>query len=352
MLTVRALNRALLARQLLLDREDVAPKQAIERLLGLQAQSPQSPYVALWSRLLNFDPAEASRLLEKKQLVRLTVMRGTVHLVTAADARTLRPLVQGKLGRGLASGAYGRAIRGLDLDALTARARALVEEEPRTLAALRPLLAEAFPKRDPVALSYAAHFLLPLVQLPPRGLWRGSGQPVCTTLEAWTGKPLAARPDLGAVVLRYLRAFGPATVNDLQAWSGLTKLGAVVARLGKKVCVLRDDEGRTLYDVPGAPLPDADTPAPVRFLPDFDNAILGFADRRRILADADRQPPSANGVSPGAVLIDGFVKASWKFDGAALRVKPFRKLPAAEKNAVLEEGERLARFLGGSSAAI
>lgn len=343
MLSLRALNRALLARQFLLGRTTLPTQAVLTRVCGLQAQTPQSPYVALWSRMKDFDPAAASALLARKQTVRLTAMRGTVHLMTVADAAAWRPLLQDKLARMLAAQAFGKAVKRMDVGALVAHVRALVEAEPRTLADLRPLLKERFPGRDPTSMSWAAYSLTALVQLPPRGLWKGSGNPVLTTFEAWTKKRLAPRPSLERLVLRYLRGFGPATVADLQAWSGLSKLKEVVDGLGKKVRWFG-----AYVDVPEGERPDEDTPAPVRFFPDYENAILGYADRARILRPDAKPPASANGVTPGTFTVDGWVAGLWTLRNGTLRVKPFRRPAPAARRAIDEEAHALGTFLGAT----
>jgi hypothetical protein len=348
-LGLRALNRALLQRQLLLTRRKVSVAAVLERLVGLQAQTPQSPYVALWSRIEGFQPEELSALIEKRRAVRMVLMRGTLHLVTARDGLAIRPVVQPWLDRALyTSSPFGKRIQDVDVEQLLATGRALLEEKPQTLVELRKALGAKWPGYDANSLAYAVHYRLPLVQLPPRGLWRGSGQPVCTTLDFWVGRKLgrSAAPD--GLILRYLKAFGPASLADIQIWSRLSALREVVERLRPKLRVFRDEEGVELFDVPRGELPDAQTPAPARFLPDYENALLGFSDRRRIVADEDRKHFPSEGASLGTVLLDGFVAATWKIvrakKSAALRVQPFRRLSSGERNEVLAEGERFVAF--------
>ncbi|HZI11383.1 MAG TPA: winged helix DNA-binding domain-containing protein [Myxococcus sp.] len=348
-LSARALNRALLARQLLLRHSRMSVPDTVEHLVGLQAQAPFSPYFALWSRLEGFRPEALSRCLLDRSAVRIVLMRGTLHLVTARDALAIRPVVQPVLERAFASSAYHRKLAGVDLAALEAAGRALVEEKPRTPAELGALLEARWPGRDSGSLAQAIRSLLPLVQVPPRGVWGQSGQPTLTTAEAWLGRPMVSDGSPDALVLRYLAAFGPASVKDLQVWSGLTRLREVVERLAPGLRAYRDEKGQELWDVPDAPRPDPDTPAPPRFLPDFDNVLLSHGDRGRIVPDAYRpRLTRVNGVLPGTVLVDGFVRGSWKLqrerDTATLLVEPFKRLSSEDRAAVAEEGTRLLTF--------
>ena len=284
-LTIRELNRATLARQLLLERAALPAADAIERLVGMQAQVPMDPYIGLWTRLKGFDPVELSDLLTSRNAVRASLMRATIHLVTARDMCTLRPLMEPVIQRMFWTGSpFGRAIKGVDTEALVAMVRVLIEERPRTRAELRPLLAERWPDHDSDALS-AIGYLLPVVQVPPRGVWGQSGQATWTTAESWLDRPLDPEPSIDDLVMRYLAGYGPAAVMDIQAWCGLTKLKEVVERLRPGLREYRDESGRELFDVPDAPLPDADVPAPVRFLPEYDNSLLGYKDRTRMIGD-------------------------------------------------------------------
>jgi len=343
---VRALNRALLARQMLLERERVPVAVALERLVGLQAQLPGDPYVALWSRLSGFDPGALSELIATRKAVRIVVMRGTLHLVTARDALALRPLVQPSLSRMFASTAWGRASAGVPRSALLAAGRRAVERQPLSLAELRVVLRARFPGRDATALAYAFHYSVALVQVPPRGLWRRSGAPRVTTAPHWLGRPLA-RLSEEKLVLRYLAAFGPASVMDAQAWSGLSRLAPVFERLRRRLVSFGDEAGRELFDLEGAPRPDPGVPAPPRFLPVYDNAILGFARRERILHGA---PPRAlpQNQNVRAFLIDGFVAGFWKIDEAkgraTLLLEPFGRLSGKDAAALEGEGQRLLAF--------
>jgi hypothetical protein len=238
----------------------------------------------------------------------------------------------------------------MDVGALLAAGRALLEERPRTIAELSKLLAARWPDRDAASLGYAIRYLVPTVQIPPRGLWGRGGLPVCTTAEAWLGRPLAPSRGAAGMIRRYLAAFGPATVRDAQAWSGLANLQPIVDRM--RLRVLADDKGRTLYDLPRAPRPAPDTPAPPRFLPDFDNALLAHADRARILPDDDRREQL---IGKPTFLVDGFVRGTWKLarlkTRAVLTVTPSERLPRKEVAPLRAEAARLLVFVAPDARA-
>ncbi|MFC5183953.1 winged helix DNA-binding domain-containing protein [Actinomadura harenae] len=341
----RELNRALLARQMLLRRHRAGVLETIEHLVGMQAQAPNPPYLGLWTRLEEFDFDEPGRLLHERQAVRMVLMRGTLHLVSARDALRIRPLTQTVLDGYLRGRRSPHGLDGVDLDALREAARDLVTAEPLSDKQVREALAERFPGHDAADLNWAARCMLPLVQVPPRGVWGSSGLARHTVLDAWLGEPLA-EPDVEALVLRYLAAFGPASVADAQHWSGLTRLGEVFGRLGPRLLTFRDENGRVLYDVPEAPRPDAGTPAPVRFVPEFDNLTLAHADRTRIVSEEHRKRLfTVNGIIRAAVLVDGFVRGMWKAEAkrgsATLRIEAFAPIPDATREELTAEGLRL-----------
>jgi Winged helix DNA-binding domain len=348
----RALNRALLERQLLLLRREISAFDAIEHLVGMQAQVPNDPYVGLWARLEGFVADELSALIAERRAVRASLMRATIHLVIDRDFLRLRPVMQPVLERDVyRSATYGRdKLAGLDVDAVLSAGRALLEERPRTNAELRRLLGERWTDRDPASLAYAVRGLLPLVHVPPRGLWSTSGPVALTTVEAWLGRVVDPDPAPDEVIMRYLRAFGPATVADIRTWSGLTGLRALIERLRPRLRTFSDERGRELLDVPDVPLPNPDTPAPPRFLPQFDNALLSHADRTRIMTEDRRRVLIRNRLALGTVLVDGFVGGTWrtKWDRGktTLLIEPFEPLPAGDRDALTEEAERLVRFLG------
>jgi hypothetical protein len=346
----RTLNRALLARQWLLERCQATEAGAIEHLVGMQAQVPNAPYVGLWTRLVGFRPEGLARLVTDRSAVRLSMMRSTLHLVTARDCLALRPVLQPVHERMFGGTPYAKAVRGIDRASLIDAARELFAAGPRTLDELGRALARRWRAKDARSMAYAIRTWLPLVQLPPRGVWGASGRPVCDVAEAWLGRPLegAGAAELEALVLRYLAAFGPATVADLQMWSGLARLRETVERLRPWLDTARDEAGRELFDVPGAPRPDPDAPAPVRFLPEYDNILLGHADRTRILLDEHRaRVANGNGLRP-CVLVGGFVRATWRLARAgrtaAVEVAPFERLTRKDREAVHEEALALLAF--------
>lgn len=348
-LTDRALNRALLDRQMLLERSPRTVRDAVRHLYGLQAQAPWSPYYALWSRLDGFDPHELGAMLTERRAVRIVLMRGTVHLVTDDDCLVLRPLMDDFLYRGLMTSTWREGLRDLDHGVVAEAGRALVDEQPLTFGEVGRRLAETWPDRDPATLAQLVRARVPLVQLPPRAVWGSGGQVVVTSAESWLGRPLAERASREELVLRYLAAYGPASVMDVQAWSGLTRLREVTDQLGDRVLRFRNEAGRELLDVPDGPRPDPDVPAPVRFLPDFDNVELSHADRTRIVDDHVRkQLQKVNGVLPGTVLVDGRVSATWSIErarsAATLVVTPFFPLTRADRAGIEAEGAALLAF--------
>jgi hypothetical protein len=378
-LSQRAVNRALLARQLLLDRPclpGAGPERAaqvigtIEHLVGLQAQAPFPPYFGLNSRLDGFRPDDLATLLTDRSVVRIALMRGTIHLVSARDCLPLRRLMQPVLERGM-RGAFGKQLTGVDPAALAEAGRSLVEAEPMTFSQLGQALAERWPDNPPAALAQAVRAFVPLVQLPPRAVWGRAGQSVHTSAEHWLGqqgpaqprsaqpRPAQPRPDPGSpaalarLVTRYLGAFGPATVRDVQAWSGLTGLKAVLEQLRPAVVTFRDEQGAELFDLPAAPRPGEDAPAPPRLVAEFDNLILSHAERSRVIGPcATKKIYTVNGVIPGTVLIDGFVAGMWRLDrrrdAAAVTIELFgREGPpgsGAERDALAAEAGRVLAF--------
>lgn len=342
----RALNRALLERQLLLRRQPLRVADALDHLVGQQAQNPSGPYYGLWSRLADFHPDDLASLVDSRLVVRIALMRWTLHVVTAHDCLALRPLVQPVMEQRMRA-LFGRHLEGVDLDELLLRGRAHVDEQPRALGDMGRLLADRWPSHEPSALGNALTALAPLVHVPPRGLWGRNGRAVQTTAERWLGRRLEPGGPPDALLLRYLAAFGPATVDDMRTWSGLRGIGGAVERLRPRLRSFRDEHGRELLDVPDGPLPDPDAPAPVRFLPGCDNAVLSHADRSRIVCDAHRRCVTANRV----FLVDGFVRGTWKIvrgpKVTTLAISPLTALGRADRLALAEEGAALLAFSAG-----
>ncbi len=349
-LTPRELNRTLLARQMLLERANISILEAIERLVGLQAQTPNAPYIGLWTRLAIFQRNDLVQLLEQHKVVRATLMRSTLHLVTAKDYLLLRPALQPALTRALYA-FFGKAGREIEIEPLVSAARAYIEEKPRTFTEIRAHLTELNPDTDPALMAYVVRTHLPLVQIPPGGAWNFAGSPAHDLAERWLGQPLAT-PEEGFryLVFHYLAAFGPATVRDIQAWSGLTGLRNALEELRPGLCTFRDEQGNELFDLPDMPLPSANTTAPVRFLPEFDNLILSHAERGRVVVDKYR---SSIFLSAGRVratfLVDGFTAGTWKIErtgkNAKLLIEPFETLSNTVCDELVEEGKQLLRFV-------
>jgi DNA glycosylase AlkZ-like len=354
-LSGRALNRATLARQMLLERSTTTdPLTAVDQLVGLQAQNPLDPYLALWSRLADFDPDVVGHAVEDRRLVRVVVMRGTIHLVSADDALALpaviQPVLDAEIGR---HPEYAPHLRGVDIAPVVAYARQVLAERPSTMTRLRAAIAERFPDVHPAAAAYATRCSVPLTQVPPRGVWGRKGQVTVTPVDAWLGRPLGTATAPDGVVLRYLAAFGPATVADVAAWCRLTAMREVLDRLAPRLRTFADERGRTLYDVPDGPLPDPDVEAPVRFLPEYDNSILSFADRNRFGTDAERRFSGARDPFKGSVLVDGRVRAIWQPEPGSPKDHPVvvvthHPLTAGQAAEVEAEGHRMAVFWLGA----
>jgi hypothetical protein len=353
-LTLRQINRATLARQMLLAREKVTPLQAIERLVGMQAQWPKPPFLGLWSRVEGFKREELTTLLHKRTVVRATFMRATIHVVTAKDFLALRPAIQPVLESALQAVLKER-LDGVELPALMKQVRKMLDREPLTFAAIREEFLRADPKADERAMGYAVRMLLPLVQVPVDDQpWAFPSQACFASAEQWLGKAVPAKavqPD--ALLVRYLEGYGPASAEDMRAWSGLARstVNEAFERLRPKLSVFRDGEGkgkRELFDLADAPRPDGDVPAPVRLIPEYDNVITTRADER-FVAKADRPRVFLSALRIAAtVLIDGFVAGTWKLEAtkkvATLTVEPFKPLPARAKKDVEAEAESLLRF--------
>lgn len=347
----RALNRATLKRQFLLHRSQLSVPDALEHLVGLQAQTPHTWYVGLWSRLTDFTPEVAADALEDRSLVRMALMRSTIHLVTAADARALRPLIQPVLERDLfRNHTHAKPIRDVDMAKLVTDAVELLAPAALTNKQLGASLAERWPGRPAASLVYAIRNLEPLVQVPPRGIWAQSGPIAHTTADAWLGPDATPPITLARMIERYLGAFGPASVKDIQVWSGLTRLREVVDTMQGSLLRLRDESGQQLFDMPDAPRPDAETPAPPRFLYDYDNLLLSYADRTRVITETHGQwGYRRQRVIPQILLVDGFTAGDWTIErsrgSATLTVHPYeRAFGVQDVEEITAEGQSLLAF--------
>lgn len=330
---------------MLLRRVKRSAAETIEHLVGMQSQLPPGPFIGLWSRLHNFEPAKLDEMMLERRAVRMTLMRGTLHLVTARDAYALRPVMQPVVERIFASTAFRRNLEGLDLREVVAAGEALLTERPRTGSEVARALAERWPDHDATSLGYAVRFFVPTVQVTPRGIWGQTMRPTLTTLEAWLGEPVPAEADAESAVLRYLAAFGPASPADVRTWSWMTGVREIIERLRARLRSFRDEAGRELFDLPGAPIVEGDVPAPPRFLPVYDNVFLSHEDRSRI--HGGRWYPTVE-FDRGSLLVDGFVKGGWMIQterrAARLQVDLFFEISPSELSAVEEEADALLAF--------
>ncbi len=350
LLTRRELNRATLARQLLLQRSSAGLLQAMARLGPLQAQYSPSPYCSLWSRLHNFELADLTRAIRRRAVFKATLLRGTLHLLTARE-HSFYSAILAHVGARHWETEAARA--GIPAERMRASIDAHLRE-PRTIHEVVAHLASLSKGRTHAASFVRWRLVVAhggLVHEYPSGTWRTFGSARLQVAD--DGRPpVEPQVAFAHVARRYLAGFGPATRADLGAWSGVPAkhwapaLDAMVPTLRR----FRDEQGRELLDLPRAPRPDADTPAPVRFLHKWDSLLLGFADRTRVIAREHAKVIVApNGDFASTVLIDGEVGALWTVERrgtlATLRITPMRRIPRSERAALLDEGERLVRFI-------
>lgn len=346
-LKLRELNRAMLARQMLLARETISVSAAVERLAGLQAQLASAPYVGLWTRLQNFKREDLASLIDARKIVKATFIRATLHLVTAEDylrfRTTLQPLLAG------AASAIAKDRGEFNLDKVLKAARAYLAEKPRTFADISDRLAELLPDVDVGAMRYTVRTHIPLVQVPIATGWSYPSKPEFTLAESWLGQKISPKEFLPELVKRYLAAFGPASVTDAQTWLGL-KLKDTFEALRPELQTYRDENRRELFDLPGIELPAEDVPAPLRFLPEFDNLLLSHSNRTRVVAEENRPQVYLPALRVAAtILVDGFVRGAWKVEkaksAATLVITPFEKLAKKDRTALMEEAALLVRFV-------
>ena len=372
-MTRRELNRATLARQLLLPRQrrpsargaaspstahdaepgpgprDAAVVAVVERVAGLQSQDSRAAAIGLWTRLPGLRRDQLARLLLRRTLVKGTLMRATQHLVSAADYVVLRPTLQPALSRWAAAVLQRRA-PGFELADLAATVRPFFDE-PRTGGELRRYLHDLYPEADAEGMAIAARVHLPLVQVPTeRAPWGVPGNPAFMNADTWLGRPIPLATGREALILRYLAAFGPARLADIQRWSGVAGLRTEVARLKSRLRGLRDEQGRELLDLARAARPPATGAAPPVFLPAWDNTLLAYADRTRVVPGELYEPIYlADRLIGPAALVDGFAVATWtverESDRAIVVIRSLVPLADEAGEALARTGERLARFV-------
>lgn len=361
-LSLKAINRATLARQMLLSREKATPLKAIEKLVGLQAQEARPPFIGLWTRIENFERPQLAKLLHARKVIRATAFRATIHLMSAKDFVAMRPTMQPVLTSAMQSALRDQA-KLLEIDKLVEGARTFFDEAHRTFDDLRKHYEKAKQKANVRAMAYAVRTHLPLVQVPTDDPWAFPSSAAYALADTWLGKKIAVKTDgtgptnagLEALVLRYLAAFGPAAPADVQTWSLHKNLGEVFERLRPKLKALKDPKGREIFDLPKAPRPDESVTAPVRFLPEYDNLVLSHADRTRVIADAYRpQLVTKNLRVRATFLIDGFAAGTWKTErgkaAAKLTIEPFEAIPKSSRKNLIDEAERLLRFIEPDAA--
>ncbi|MFV8753134.1 winged helix DNA-binding domain-containing protein [Nannocystaceae bacterium ST9] len=348
-LTLRELNRATLARQLLIERESLGVVETIDRLAGLQAQQAKPPFIGLWTRLLGFErEALASALLER-EVVRATSMRGTLHLLAAQRFRTLRPALQAGLDKGIKM--MRSRTEGIDLAAVVEHARERFARGPATFEVLRDHLLGRFPEADERAIAYVVRCTLPLIQVPVADAnWCFPSIAEFALADAWIGQPIAETCDLEELVRHYLAAFGPASIADAQTWSAVPSLKSTFAAMKSELESFRDERGRELFDLPDAPRPPAKTPVPVRLLPDFDNLLLAHDDRSRVISEDQRKRVvTKNLLVLATFLVDGAVAGTWKIERkrklASLTFTPALALTKKARTELTREALALLAFV-------
>ncbi|MBE0690765.1 MAG: AlkZ family DNA glycosylase, partial [Anaerolineae bacterium] len=344
---LRELNRTTLARQMLLAREALPVEAAVERLVGMQAQLASAPFVGQWTRLPDFQRGDLANAIEQRTIVKATLMRATLHMFSAADYLRLRRTIQPALDVAFESIAKRRS-GSPDIPRILATARDYIAEKPRSFAEISAFFSELMPDEDIGTMRYAIRTHLPLIQVPTPTTWCYPGNPAFTLAETWLGEAPAETDHFADLIFRYLAAFGPASVTDIQKWSGMVKLKDKIEALRPQLAVYRDEGKRELFDLPDLPVRDADTPAPVRFLPEFDNLLLAHDKRTRVVADAYRSKVYLPGLRVAATfLVDGFVRGAWKVEKVkgtvALVLDPFEPLAKPEIQTLTEEGGRLIR---------
>ncbi len=344
-LSARARNRTLLLRQHLLERSHLSALEMTRHLLGLQGQDNLPPYLSLAARIEGFDPQELSAALEERTAVRFFTMRGTVHVLTAADALELRPWVQPFLDRVNERSRISGPSHHVPTEEFRAGVAEVLAGDPVPFAALKEALVSRFPDAPAEALGHRARERVPMLQVPPRGRWKRSGGVVYALADRWLGAAFV-EPDVPGLVRRYLRAYGPATAADMTTWSGVTHLGPVFTDLAPELATHTDEAGTLLYDVPDGPLADPEAPAPARLLGKYDNVWLSHAGRDRVATrEKRRRWMGPNGGVGNALLVDGEMEGLWSVSGGKVALDPWRRLTRSERAEVDEEVARVEALL-------
>ena len=340
-LSARELNRAMLARQLLLERVKLSVPKALERVGGLQTQDSRSGYIGLWSRLVEFDRDALTRALERRSAVQGTVMRITIHTVSARDYPLLTEGIR-ELRRQSWKGSHSKRVDLQKMPAIARRVEAALKDGPR----FRREVAEEL--GIDASEWGGAGMWVDLLRAPPSGTWERPRADLYTLAVTWLGPSNASEEDGRELLLRrYLGGFGPASLKDAANWAGLPPKALKPAAESMKLRRFRDEAGTELLDLPRAPLPDPETPAPPRFLPNWDATLIAHARRTEILPERYR-PRVFNMKTPHtttAFLVDGQVAGTWKVERGRVKPEPFGRLPKGVRQELDEEAERLAEFM-------
>lgn len=339
-----ALNRALLARQLLLERRRLSLVRAVEQVAGLQTQYAPSAYIGLWSRVADFQRNALTRALEERRLVQATLLRSTIHIVSAGDFHLFSSGVRERRREWWAR-VSGAEAQGVDMAGAAAVIRTALSDGPRRAPELIAELAQAgYPK-----LAWqGASLWVDMVRVPPSGTWERRRADLYALAEQWVGPTQTSRAEgVAHLLARYLRAFGPAPLADAANWAGLPASDLHEAAETMHLRQFRDSQGDVLFDVPRAPLPAADTRVPVRLLPTWDATLLVHARRAQILPERFRSLvfSTKNPHSVSTFLVDGAVAGTWRVTKGAAEIRPFEPLPARVRRAVQEEVELAAAFV-------
>lgn len=347
-LTRAHLNRALLARQLLLERRTITVPRAVEALAGLQAQYAPSPYLALHARLDGLERDGVTAALERGRIVKALLMRGTLHIVTPRDYwafATARPA----LGANYWPPSYEQRLPQRRIAEIAAATVAELRMGPRGFEEVRALLApNATREVSPAFLWRRVQGQEHVIHVPPSGTWGYHGEGVYAAADATLGgAPPSPEDACEHLVRRYLAAFGPATVRDVAQWAGLQRLGPLTETISRlRLRTFADEGGRTLYDLPRAPLPDPETPVPARLVPRYDNLVLSHADRTRVLGDVPvGRIVTKNALVHATILVGGFVAGTWQLEHGRVKLEPFAPLPRPARTALAEEAERVEAFV-------